>query len=138
MAIFDDVRRVIEDTIRVDMKKRWTPQVVKFISNKNEFYGTFNGKVNADGGTITNIGLSNVTIYDTDGVSVSLNDILEIEDRVEDLEFQLVDLSNIVRKEVPEWIYSKVSEVSVDLKTDINTLDGKLGQEIANRQLADS
>lgn len=131
MATFDDLRKVLQDTIRVDMKERWTPQVVKFINNKNEFYGTFNGKIFATGGSISDVGLSNVSFYDAEGNQIDLNAILDIGSRVNDIEFQLVSLSNVLNNEVPQWIYNSVSSVSVEL-------DEKIDTEISNRKLADS
>jgi hypothetical protein len=75
MATFDDLNRVMEDTLRVDMKKRWTPQEVKFVNDKNEFFGTFHGKVDATSATIANAELSNVTMYNEDGEKIVLNDV---------------------------------------------------------------
>ena len=101
MATFDDFRNVMEDTIRVDMKKRWTPQLVKFINNKNEFYGFFNGNINATSGSLTDVSLSNVTIYNQDGSELDLNTVIETIDNINDLDFRIIDLSNIINNDIP-------------------------------------
>lgn len=96
MATFNDLNRVMEDTIRVDMKKRWTPQEVKFINNKNEYYGTFHGKIESTGATLTNVDLSNATIYNDQGEKIEINDLLKLEQRVTDAEDNIEKLQDNV------------------------------------------
>lgn len=117
MATFDDLNRVMEDTLRVDMKKRWTPQEVKFINDKNEFFGTFHGKIESTGATLTNVDLSNATIYNDQGEKIEINDLLKLEQRVTDAESNIAELS------------TKVEDLSgdvQDMKSSSGGVQGKL------------
>jgi hypothetical protein len=128
MATFNDLNRVMEDTIRVDMKKRWTPQEVKFINNKNEYYGTFHGKIESTGATLTNVDLSNATIYNDQGEKIEINDLLKLEQRVTDAEDNITELQ------------TNVEVLSIDvqeLKSSSSGIDEKLDEETKNRDKGD-
>jgi hypothetical protein len=117
---FDDFRRVIEDTIRVDMKKRWTPQLVKFINNKNEFYGFFNGEISATGGFLSDVNLSNITIYKSDGSELDIDEVIEMRDRLDIYDIHFMNLSTVVSIELPTKIQLKVNELSVKVYNSID------------------
>ena len=127
---FDDFRRVMEDTIRVDMKKRWTPQLVKFINNKNEFYGFFNGEISATGGILNNVSLSNVSIYKPSGEVLDIDKIIEMSDKFDEYDYQIIEISNILISDIPEQIQTKIYELSNDVYTDIDTLDKNIYTKI--------
>lgn len=119
---FDDFRRVMEDTIRVDMKKRWTPQLVKFVNNKNEFYGFFNGEISATGGFLSDVGLSNIIIYKPDGSELNIDEVIEMRDRLDDYDTHFMNLSTVVSVEIPAEIRSKVEELSVKVYNSISKI----------------
>ncbi len=157
MGTFNDLSRVMEDTIRVDMKKRWTPQEVKFINNKNEYFGTFHGKVESTGATLANVELSNATIYDERGEKIRLNDLLALNGRVDNAEGNIdalcedvVDLSIDVQslKSSSTGITDELEKETEDRKYEDAQLDKKitavgnslsnaLDSEISNRIDAD-
>lgn len=121
MGTFNDLRRVMEDTIRVDMKKRWTPQEVKFVNNKNEYFGTFHGKVDSTGATLTNVELSNATIYDDKGQKVEINSVLKLNDRVNEIEGSVDEVKeslNILSGEV-QTIKASSTGIKDDLEAEI-------------------
>ncbi len=129
MATFNDLNRVMEDTIRVDMKKRWTPQEVKFINNKNEYYGTFHGKIESTGATLTNVDLSNATIYNDQGEKIEINDLLKLEQRVTNAESDITELQD------------KVEVLSIDvqdLKSSSTGIKDELDKEIKSRTDGDN
>ena len=129
---FDDFRRVMEDTIRVDMKKRWTPQLVKFVNNKNEFYGFFNGEISATGGFLSDVGLSNIIIYKPDGSKLNIDEVIEMRDRLDDYDTHFMNLSTVVSVEIPAEIRSKVEELSVKVYNSISKLSGEFFEKIQN------
>lgn len=157
MGTFNDLSRVMEDTIRVDMKKRWTPQEVKFINNKNEYFGTFHGKVESTGATLANVELSNATIYDERGEKIRLNDLLALNGRVDNAEGNIdtlcedvVDLSidvqslksssaSITDELEKETEDRKYEDAQLDKKITAvgNSLSNALDSEISNRIDAD-
>jgi hypothetical protein len=112
------------------MKKRYTPQLVKFVNNKNEFYGFFEGKINATSGVLTDVALSNVTIYKDTGETLDLDEIIEMSNKFDEYDFQFVNISTIITETLPEAIKTKVEELSVAVYDSINTLqtqtDGKI------------
>lgn len=129
---FDDFRRVMEDTIRVDMKKRWTPQLVKFINNKNEFYGFFNGEISATGGFLSDVCLSNITIYKPDGSELDIDEVIEMRDRLDEYDIRFMNLSTVVSVELPAEINSKIKELSVEVYDSISKLSGEFFEKIQN------
>jgi hypothetical protein len=130
MATFNDLNRVMEDTIRVDMKKRWTPQEVKFINNKNEYYGTFHGRIESIGAVLANVELSNATFYNERGEAVDINKLLNMEQRLINAEDTVEKLSVVVVSDVPEWIAEAVKAASSGAQE-------ALENEISARQVAD-
>lgn len=127
---FDDFRRVIEDTIRVDMKKRWTPQLVRFINNRNEFYGFFNGEISATGGFLSDVNLSNITIYKSDGSELDIDEVIEMRDRLDIYDIHFMNLSTVVSIDLPSKIQSKVNELSVEVYNSINNLSCEFFEKI--------
>lgn len=153
MATFSDLSRVLEDTIRVDMKKRWTPQEVKFINNKNEYFGTFHGKIVSVGAVLTDVELSNATFYDEDGNIVDVNNLLKMDGRLTNVEFGLDNLSTIVIHDIPKEIEEAVKNASGDLSKQLsdeteqrisvdtilsNYIEEKYNEEIKKREEVDS
>ena len=130
MATFNDLNRVMEDTIRVDMKKRWTPQEVKFINNKNEYFGTFHGRIESIGAVLANVELSNATFYNERGEAVDINKLLNMEQRLIDTQDAVEKLSVVVVSDVPEWIAEAVKSASSGAQE-------ALDNEISARQIAD-
>ena len=126
MATFDNFNKIMEDTIRVDMKKRWTPQLVKFINNKNEFYGFFNGKLNATGGTLSDVSLSNVSIFKSDGDTLDIDKIVEMSDKFDEYDIKFIDLSNIVNERIPNEILTKIISLSSEFYNTIQEIDTKI------------
>jgi hypothetical protein len=66
------------------MKQRWTPQIVKFVNNNNEFFGYFDGRVNITNGTISNTMLSNISIYKPNGDLLDIDTIIDMSDKFDD------------------------------------------------------
>lgn len=130
MATYQDIHRIIKETIQVDAEpsKRWTPQKVKFINNENEFYGKFFGKIDATEFNVSNASLSNVNlsgckIYDLSGNELDLNTIFP---SVDAMNKRFDDISSEVYITIPNEIYIKlpndikavgayVNEVSSDI-----------------------
>lgn len=138
MSIFDEVRQIKKDTVCVDMKQRWTPQIVKFVNNNNEFFGYFDGRVNITNGTISNTMLSNISIYKPNGDLLDIDTIIDMSDKFDDYDIQFLTLSNIVNTSLPSEITSKFEQLSTlidkkisDTKTQIN-----LSQQLGNKELS--
>jgi hypothetical protein len=129
METFNNFRRVMEDTLRVDMEKRWTPQIVKFINNKNEFYGFFNGKIDVNGGVLNDVSLSNVTIYKPNGETLNIDKIIEMSDKFDDYDMQFVTISNIITADIPYQLKQKIDELSIEVYSDIESLNKKIYDE---------
>lgn len=135
MATFDDLNRVMEDTLRVDMKKRWTPQEVKFINDKNEFFGTFHGKIDATSASIANAALSNVTMYNEDGEKIVLNDVSKIGDKLDEAVLSIAGHDKRLAVEEEDItvlsngldnIKTNVANLTENLNVSANTLDAKV------------
>lgn len=161
MATFDDFKRVIKETVQVDSKERFTPQEVKFINRKNEFYGKFIGEakiygLSADGSylkdaTIVDTKLSNVSLYASDGTVISLSDIadqlyfmgqdigtlssycIELSNATDILSTSSSELSSLLKK------LSVYTEDTVDkLSNDIDTISSYIDNLSSNYDLKDS
>lgn len=80
MATFNPFNKSIKESINVDFKDRHSPQKVILCNRENQFYGEFVGAVKAteldvDGGTFSNVQLSNVSLIDKDGKEWDLSQI---------------------------------------------------------------
>jgi len=109
MATYQDFHRIIKETIQVDAApaKRWTPQIVKFINHNNEFYGLFNGRINANEGltasncSLSNIDLSSCRIYDLSGNMIDLDKVVS---DISAMNVRFNQISNEVWIYIPERI----------------------------------
>ena len=80
MATFNPYSRAIKESINVDFRDRHSPQKVILCNRENKFYGEFIGTMNCcsvdfTGGRITDVELSNVSIYDASGKLWSLSSL---------------------------------------------------------------
>lgn len=80
MATFNPYNKAIKESINVDFKDRHSPQKVILCNRENQFYGEFIGTIKGNGidlngGKISNVELSNVSIYDDEGNVVHLSSL---------------------------------------------------------------
>lgn len=144
MATFNDFENTVEETLRVDLRNRITPQEVKFINRKNKFYGTFDGQVNSTGAKLDNVEITNAKFYDEDGNLQDMNEILamgsrldEVENKVEDdlpkmIEDKILNSQGVISDKIDElgtkleMLSGEVSEGDKALDKKIDTLEGKV------------
>jgi len=73
MSSFNPYTKAVKEAINVDFTTRQSPQKVILCNRQNKFYGEFIGKITAtegmviSSGVFTDVDLSNVTIYDSEG-----------------------------------------------------------------------
>ena len=136
MANLNPYDKAVKESINVDFKTRMSPQKVILCNRENQFYGKFVGKaqfedVDIKGGTLQDVALSNVAIYDTDGNRVDLSVISE----------QIAELAQIVDEEIPQITadisvlqdgLSSLSAVVVDFQGIVGSVSSVLSSEISS------
>lgn len=81
MSSFNPYTKAVKEAINVDFTTRQSPQKVILCNRQNKFYGEFIGKITAtegmviSSGVFTDVDLSNVTIYDSEGQEIDLKDL---------------------------------------------------------------
>ena len=138
MATFNDLKRVLEDTLRVDMKNRWTPQAVKFINNKNEFYGKFFGLINstklsADEAHLLSAFVQHLVVGDN-GVDISkfADYIYDLQQKTDDLSIDYETLANLLLE-----LSVSVNELDQQSSQQLSVLEEKINEERTNRTSED-
>ena len=128
MATFNDFENTVEETLRVDLRNRITPQEVKFINRKNRFYGTFDGQVNSTGAKLDNVEITNAKFYDEDGNLQDMNELMAMGSRLDEVERKVEDdLPKMIEEKI---LYSQgvVSDKIDELGTKMETLSKEVAE----------
>jgi hypothetical protein len=137
MGTFNDFENTVEETLRVDLRNRITPQEVKFINRKNKFYGTFDGEIKSSGAKLDNVEITNAKFYDEEGNLQDVNELLKMGGRLDEVEKKVEeDIPELIDKKVLESqgvVSDKIDELEKglgDLGTKVNVLSGDAFRKI--------
>jgi len=145
MSTFNPYNRAIKESINVDFRDRHSMQKVILCNRENQFYGEFIGIIKANGATITNGILSNVSLYNTvlydkEGNPIDLTQMAE----------DMYAISDAIFETIP-YLSGKIDELSSniiqlggecrDFQISVfgmrDRLDNRIDEEIEQRQIED-
>ena len=64
MSTYTDLQNKVKEALNIDYHTRITSQKARFLNEENEYWGTFNGKLNVDSTTITSAEIKDSTLRD--------------------------------------------------------------------------
>lgn len=153
MSTYTDLHNKLKETINVDYRSRDTNQEVHLKNERNEYWGSFNGRLDVKNSTISKAQLSDITLngdilvngrFIGGGLSIDINEVM---DTISDLSTQLYqdddvtsDYGDIVqhRKHLSELdektiaLDKKIDELKLSSSGDLSVVSAHIVYQISS------